>query len=225
MKTIRNNSDVMEVMMNIGINGPCPCGSGKKYKYCCLNKEKKDIYASIRDIVEKEAYSDDLADVLCNLVRFMKEKKWIGACHATATILYVLLAELGYNVEIYSGEVDKIDFLPFDHSWITIDGKIIDIAVIMTLMNGMPVSDAIVLDKNVMTSNPYDLRYGVKSAIGLDEGTKRVINMSISEYMDSHPESINFLWEIAQRVSPCKLDINTMRKKYADKYRVYYVKE
>jgi uncharacterized protein YecA (UPF0149 family) len=24
---------------NIGRNDPCPCGSGKKYKKCCLNKD------------------------------------------------------------------------------------------------------------------------------------------------------------------------------------------
>jgi hypothetical protein len=27
----------------IGRNDPCPCGSGKKYKKCCLNKPKQDI--------------------------------------------------------------------------------------------------------------------------------------------------------------------------------------
>ena len=25
--------------MNIGRNDPCHCGSGKKYKHCCLSKE------------------------------------------------------------------------------------------------------------------------------------------------------------------------------------------
>ncbi|RJQ54880.1 MAG: hypothetical protein C4530_16565 [Desulfobacteraceae bacterium] len=25
-------------MAKIGRNDPCPCGSGKKYKRCCLNK-------------------------------------------------------------------------------------------------------------------------------------------------------------------------------------------
>ena len=25
--------------MKIGRNAPCPCGSGKKYKQCCLGKE------------------------------------------------------------------------------------------------------------------------------------------------------------------------------------------
>lgn len=27
-------------MSNIGRNAPCPCGSGKKYKKCCLTREK-----------------------------------------------------------------------------------------------------------------------------------------------------------------------------------------
>ena len=26
----------------IGRNDPCPCGSGKKYKHCCLNREKSN---------------------------------------------------------------------------------------------------------------------------------------------------------------------------------------
>ncbi len=29
--------------VKIGRNAPCPCGSGKKYKYCCLNKPKDAI--------------------------------------------------------------------------------------------------------------------------------------------------------------------------------------
>jgi len=27
-----------------GRNDPCPCGSGKKYKHCCLNKQKGNLY-------------------------------------------------------------------------------------------------------------------------------------------------------------------------------------
>ena len=26
----------------VGRNEPCPCGSGKKYKYCCLEKDKEE---------------------------------------------------------------------------------------------------------------------------------------------------------------------------------------
>ena len=30
-------------MNKIGRNEPCPCGSGKKYKKCCLDKERKEV--------------------------------------------------------------------------------------------------------------------------------------------------------------------------------------
>lgn len=33
-------SKQQESIRKIGRNDPCPCGSGKKYKFCCLNKEK-----------------------------------------------------------------------------------------------------------------------------------------------------------------------------------------
>ena len=45
--------------MKIGRNDPCPCGSGKKYKKCCLNKpstiqkfkhEISIVYAAIKNI-------------------------------------------------------------------------------------------------------------------------------------------------------------------------------
>ena len=41
--------------MKIGRNEPCPCGSGKKYKKCCLNKPKENIKNFIGDI--------DLSDI------------------------------------------------------------------------------------------------------------------------------------------------------------------
>lgn len=37
----------------IGRNDPCPCGSGKKYKFCCLNKPK-DAIDAIESLQERE---------------------------------------------------------------------------------------------------------------------------------------------------------------------------
>ena len=31
----------MQIPIKIGRNDPCPCGSGKKYKKCCLDKKDK----------------------------------------------------------------------------------------------------------------------------------------------------------------------------------------
>lgn len=38
--------------VKIGRNDPCPCGSGKKYKFCCLNKPKSPL-DSIEDPLER----------------------------------------------------------------------------------------------------------------------------------------------------------------------------
>jgi preprotein translocase subunit SecA len=35
VKTVKNT----DRFSNVGRNDPCPCGSGKKYKKCCLNKK------------------------------------------------------------------------------------------------------------------------------------------------------------------------------------------
>lgn len=42
----------------IGRNDPCPCGSGKKYKKCCLPKDKKFEYATSDAFVQR--YLDTL---------------------------------------------------------------------------------------------------------------------------------------------------------------------
>ncbi|WMJ16409.1 SEC-C metal-binding domain-containing protein [Geobacillus proteiniphilus] len=34
--------------MSIGRNDPCPCGSGKKYKKCCMNKQQKHEIKRVR---------------------------------------------------------------------------------------------------------------------------------------------------------------------------------
>lgn len=41
--------------MKIGRNDPCPCGSGKKYKFCCLNKPK-DAIDSIESPEERQKW-------------------------------------------------------------------------------------------------------------------------------------------------------------------------
>lgn len=63
--------------MKIGRNELCPCGSGKKYKYCCMNKPKMYIkdgvseMVAIRNTVKQQGYSDDIANTLCNLMRYL----------------------------------------------------------------------------------------------------------------------------------------------------------
>jgi hypothetical protein len=42
-------------MSNIGRNAPCPCGSGKKYKKCCLGEyqlTENDLYNHLKEEVQ-----------------------------------------------------------------------------------------------------------------------------------------------------------------------------
>lgn len=41
VKKIRQES-LVKAINKIGRNDPCPCGSGKKYKHCCLKKKNKN---------------------------------------------------------------------------------------------------------------------------------------------------------------------------------------
>jgi uncharacterized protein len=43
-------------MTKIGRNDPCPCGSGKKYKKCCYDKDQAAAHAAA---VERAAAAPD----------------------------------------------------------------------------------------------------------------------------------------------------------------------
>ena len=91
--------------MKIGRNDPCPCGSGKKYKNCCLRKETMSIPDRIKQAVTESGYNEDIGNVLANMYRYMERKQWWGACHASCAALYVCLSELGYKPKLCIGEV------------------------------------------------------------------------------------------------------------------------
>ena len=57
-------------MAKIGRNAPCPCGSGKKYKKCCLNKKSPEI-------VEKV---DELNDLMQQGYVLLEKNQFSKAC-------------------------------------------------------------------------------------------------------------------------------------------------
>jgi hypothetical protein len=196
--------------MKIGRNDPCPCGSGKKYKKCCLNKTE---YDKIKEVVHEAAADDKLSTLLCNMLHYMKDKNWIGACHATSATMFVGLSELGYLPKLCMGEVNG-SFL-FDHSWIELDGKIIDLAASMTLLNGMPASSPVVLDIDIDTREKHLLNYGV-SGRGLDAEARRVMAQPFDDYMRNYPNETNGLWGVVNKILPAPTSVATLREKYAE---------
>ena len=59
--------------MNIGRNDPCPCGSGKKYKKCCLLK--LDELKRVEDLEWNDWFAKDLEKGQENLAKSKKIKE------------------------------------------------------------------------------------------------------------------------------------------------------
>jgi len=74
--------------MKIGRNDPCPCGSGKKYKKCCLNKAKPPVDLLWRRLGEAH-------DRLVDRLMAYAEKVFGGTALAMATDEFLALPEMG----------------------------------------------------------------------------------------------------------------------------------
>lgn len=205
--------------MKVGMNDPCPCGSGKKYKKCCFYKESMSDKSLIYAIVNDSGYDESLASVLSNVNDYIKEKQLRGACHSSSSVLYVALSELGYRPSLMIGEVSG-DKMPFDHSWIELDGEIIDLAINYTMDNGRAASEQIVLGNNIRFGTSPNLEYGV-TYLGLNGEALQVYKMPFVEYMDKYPYEKNGLWTVVQRVLDNDVEIKALRDKYKDTERTY----
>ena len=97
-----------EKKVKIGRNDPCPCGSGKKYKKCCMNKPQPSV-----NLVESE----------------QEKKKWLE--------YYPVSAEERQEGRVYledfydreSIEIDKLIYLAMKHRAISIWQREADEAV------------------------------------------------------------------------------------------------
>ncbi len=204
--------------MRIGRNDPCVCGSGKKYKNCCLKKETMSVPDCIKVAVKESGYKEDIGTILANMYLYMERKQWWGACHATSSALYVCLSEIGYEPDLCIGEVLG-QGLYFDHSWIGLDEKIIDLAINMTLLGGAPASGVIVFGKDIKNGLPPVLDYGVLGR-GIEDQAKIVMDIPFVQYMDNYPDSKDGLWGVVREVLNTDIDIPAMREKYTDTKRV-----
>ena len=61
--------------MNVGRNESCPCGSGKKYKKCCMNKEKDTISNKRIKIDNKEIDEEMIFNFFTNFQKLILEGK------------------------------------------------------------------------------------------------------------------------------------------------------
>ncbi len=117
---------------------------------------------TITDMTKMHHSQPLIADIYIAMLHIITELHWEGACHPSSSILYVLYKELGFNPTLKMGEV-QIDHRYFDHSWVEIDGSIIDASLISPINKSLGLSP-IFLDINLDTLENNQLTYGAVSS-------------------------------------------------------------
>lgn len=179
-------------------------------------------YQNFLKIVQREKYDNKLAGVLCNLLKYLKASPYgMGACHTSSSVLQVALTELGFNPRLCIGEVKIPSFsLVFDHSWIELDTKVIDLAISMPLPTLPFHLDPIILVTRDQLKQKGIAEYGILKN-GLNFTAKQIFNQPFSEYMDKFPGEQDGLWSVVNKVLDTKENITTLRKKYSNIKREY----
>ena len=181
------------------------------------------INSKIENIIKINGYSQDIAITIKNLFNYMIEHDYRGCCHSFSSILYVALSELEVSPKLFVGECSIDSMPPFDHSWITLNDKIIDIAIFMPLdISYKCVDGPIIFDKDVVTNKMHHINYGINTGLPWSEQTKRIITIPFSEYMSNCPWEKNGLWTVLQKILPntILIDIEQLKEKYKDTKRI-----
>ena len=87
-------------MKKIGRNEPCPCGSGKKYKKCCLNKLETKGTIVYTDI-------DQLSNKVPELIRQNKFDEAEGICDSLLEQFPDHIDGLQRYAQVYEAKGDK----------------------------------------------------------------------------------------------------------------------
>lgn len=109
--------------------------------------------------------------------------------------------------------------MTFDHSWIDLDGKVIDIAIMNTLQDGIKIPP-VIFGKSVSTGKQVEYRYGVSQNI--DETAQRVLNMSIGNYLMGGVEqgTLAIMRIIAENANISFASIEETVRNYSRVYRL-----
>lgn len=195
------------------------CNINNKYK---KNSSDNQIKRNIEKVIISNGYGDIIYNTIINMYEYMIQNRLEGACHAISSVLYVALNELGLNPKLCIGECAQKANRPFDHSWIMVDNKIIDLAIFMPLEESKgSVSGPIIFDKDIVKMADYGTNYGISSSVPFDSITKSVLETPFLDYMANFPNERNGLWTVLEKIMPEDFDITVSEliKKYSNTTR------
>ena len=181
------------------------------------NISNNRIKDNMKKIIHESGHSVDVENIIIPLYDYMMSLKFFGGCHALSSVLYVALCELELHPELYIGECQLKGETPFDHSWISLEGKIIDLAIYMPLNQKInSISGPIIFDVDAITSNKTKLEYGINTGLPMNDETQIVINTDFCDYMSGFPVEFGGLWSVLKKIMPQSYDFNllALKKKY-----------
>lgn len=151
------------------------------------------------------------------LLNYIHKNDWTGACHATSSVMYILLKEQGVDVKLYIGEVERGSII-FDHSWLEFDGEAIDAAISNTLIQGIKFSP-VYCGVELETGTPTESDYSFVSGQGLGSEMEFYSQSSLGDYLDGFPHHPKGLWGIASLLAKdlgIKFNIGKAKQKYSN---------
>lgn len=134
------------------------------------------------------------------VLNWIVKTNYRGGCHDTSAALHMLLGEQGINSRLCIGEVKIDEQSFFDHSWLTVEGLILDASVCMPNIMGYAFPP-VFASKDLQTLDAPAIHYGVRSPVGFDSEAIFVSKASLSEYSLGHPDDPNKLWNLTKTLA------------------------
>lgn len=96
-------------MLKIGRNAPCPCGSGKKYKKCCLSRQdgKKQPFIPTKQFIAVYTDLDKLSNSVVDLIKQNKLDEAEAVCRKLSTDYPDQIDGLDRLAEVYEARGEK----------------------------------------------------------------------------------------------------------------------
>lgn len=149
------------------------------------------------------------------LLKFVVESNYQGGCHDTSAVLHMLLAEAGVESTLCIGEVGKGRTF-FDHSWVEVDGAVVDVAVCMPHAAGDVVGGPVFGGIDLISGAPSALLYGAQSGKGFDSEAMPALQLDLQGYSEIQPDP-NIWMLVVSMASRCG-DPNATFEAFQSKY-------
>lgn len=182
------------------------------------NLNKVFLHSKGDDYKAKKAFNPMLSWII--------KTDYRGGCHDTSAALHMLLGEQGVNSELCIGEVkiDENNF--FDHSWVTVDGMILDASICRPNFSGYAFPP-VFASKELLKLDKPQVIYGEKSPVGFDSTAKFVSSVNLKDYSSGHPDDPNKLWDITKELAKeagIKVNIGKLKNRYGELSRTIVLK-